>query len=108
MEDNIEFANMLAKHNITLEEYISSFDNEQSFAQDSNNNVIKRVLDRTDIYLTSYLFSMKLLDLINNNNFYSQRFTVTDEAVCWNTEHMLPTTSNSGYLHFILLFIHAY
>ncbi|CAF3956652.1 unnamed protein product [Rotaria sordida] len=93
-EDNIKFAEMLGEYNITLEEYISSFDNKQSSPPNSNNNITKGVLSRTDIHLKTYLFSTKLVDFINTNHFYSQRFVVSNEAVYWSTEGILPTTSS--------------
>ncbi|CAF5123571.1 unnamed protein product, partial [Rotaria sp. Silwood1] len=82
--------------NITLEEYISSFDNKQSSPPNSNNNITKGVLSRTDIHLKTYLFSTKLVDFINTNQFDSQRFVVSNEVVCWSTEGILPTTSSLG------------
>ena len=94
---------MLAKYNINLEAYIDSFNNTQLAIQNSKNNLVKCVLDRKDIKLKSYLFSTKFVELINNDIFYSQRFTVNDEAICFNREDMLPTTSNSRQLNSILL-----
>ena len=74
IEDSVNFGDKLSTYEITLEEYINSFNNKQPFIQNSDNNFIKRVLNRSDIKLTSFLFSVKFVDFISKNNFYSQRF----------------------------------
>jgi hypothetical protein len=95
IEDTIKFANLLATYDLTLEEYINSFNNKKPFVNNASGSLIKRILNRTDIRLTSYLFSNKFVDFVNNNSFYSQRFIVNDDAICCHTEHMLSTTSHS-------------
>ncbi len=101
IEDCINFGNLLATYDITVEEYVNSFNNKQPFVANSEHGFVKRILSKSDIKLRSYLFSSKLVDLIHKDSYFSQRFAVDDNAVCSNTPSMEPTTSNTRELYFI-------
>jgi hypothetical protein len=101
IEDCINFGNLLATYDITVEEYINSFNNKQSLTENSERGFVKRILNRSDIKLTSYLFSFKFVDFINKDSYFSERFAIDDDAVCPDTAAVVPTTSNTRKLYFV-------
>ncbi|CAM4945108.1 unnamed protein product [Rotaria socialis] len=94
VEDYINFGNILAKYEISIEEYINSFNNAQSFMENSGGATVKRILNRSNIKLASYLFSMKFVEFISQNNYFSERFAIDNDAICFDKPYILPTTSN--------------
>jgi hypothetical protein len=94
VEEYIRFANALASYEITCEEYIDSLNGKQTFLQDHNGNFIKHVLNRSHIKLSSYLFSSKFINFINNNDYFRERYTIEDNAICLEKPSMTPTASN--------------
>lgn len=101
VEDCINFGNILAKYGISLEEYIDSFHNPQSFTENSDDGSAKRILNRSNIKLASYLFSMKFVEFVNQNAYFSERFAIDNDAICFDKPSIIPTTSNIGNLSFI-------
>ncbi|CAF3836210.1 unnamed protein product [Rotaria sp. Silwood1] len=95
IEEYIHFADLLATYDITTEEYIDSFNGKQAFLQNDEGGFIKHVLNRSHIKLKSYLFSLKFVDFVQNNNYFSQRFTIDNSDTCFDKPSMTPTTSNT-------------
>ncbi|CAF3818154.1 unnamed protein product [Rotaria sp. Silwood1] len=95
IEEYIHFADLLATYDITTEEYIDSFNGKQAFLQNDEVGFIKHVLNRSHIKLKSYLFSLKFVDFVQNNNYFSQRFTIDNSDTCFDKPSMTPTTSNT-------------
>jgi hypothetical protein len=91
----VKFGSLLATYDITIEEYIGSFDNKQLFMKNSEFGAVKSVLSRSDIKLTSYLFSSKFVGFIDKDNYFSERFAIDDNAICSNALSMIATTSNT-------------
>ncbi|CAF4127646.1 unnamed protein product, partial [Adineta steineri] len=91
----IRFANVLAGYDITMEEYVNSFHGKQSFLQNDDDQPVKYILDRSHIKLSSYLFSSKFVNFINNDNYFRERYTIDDSAICLDRSFLAPTTSNT-------------
>ena len=101
VEDCINFGSMREKYGIFLEENTNSFNNKQSFMENSEHKSVKHILNRSDIKLTSYLFSTKFFEFINQNTYFSERFAIDNDAICFDKPSIIPTTSNIGNLYFI-------
>jgi hypothetical protein len=105
IQDCINFGNLLGSYDITIEEYITSFNSKQSSITNSKDGFVKHILDRSHIKLTSHLFSSTFVDFINKDNYFSERFTIDIDAVCPNLPLMVPTTSNTRELYFIFEYV---
>ncbi|CAF3850791.1 unnamed protein product [Adineta steineri] len=95
IDECIRFANVLAGYDITMEEYVNSFHGKQSFLQNDDDQPVKYILDRSHIKLSSYLFSSKFVNFINNDNYFRERYTIDDSAICLDRSFLAPTTSNT-------------
>ena len=94
-KDCIHFGNLLATYDITLEEYIASFNKQQTYKENLEYDFVKRILNRSDIRLKSYLFSSHFVGFMNGNSYFSQRFSISEDAICFNEPSMILTTSNT-------------
>lgn len=101
VDEYIGFGNMLAAYDLSLEEYIASFYHKQPLMDTSNNETNKYVLNRSNIKLTSYLFSMKLVDFFQQNASYRNRFDIENNCICFENPSAAPTTSNTSIFYFI-------
>lgn len=102
IEEVLDFGNLLAQYNLSVEEYIRSFTGKKELIQNSDGDFVKHVLTRADIFLKSYLFSPKLIEFMDNNKFYHERFTISEDAVCKISQPTMPTTSNIRMFCFFL------
>lgn len=94
IEEVLDFGNLLAQYDLSIEEYIRSFTAKKELIQNSDGDFVQHVLTRSDILLKSYLFSPKLIAFMDNNKFYRERFMISQNAVCKISQPTMPTTSN--------------
>ena len=100
IEEMIQFATMLSQYDISIEEYIQSFFGKNRSIHNSDGRFTKHQLTRSDIKLKSFLFSTNFVEFITKNEFYSQRFTISDDATCIIDPSVIPTMSNTRMFTF--------
>ena len=102
IEESVSFGGLLAHYDITVEQYLKSFTKKRQTTRKQDGTTDKYALTRADIKLKSYLFSANFADFINKSQFYSERFVISDDAICLNHVPIVPTTSNTGSSPFFL------
>lgn len=98
IEQLVEFGKVLAQYDITIEEYIQSFVSQDRLISNPDGSFVKYVLTRSDIKLKSFLFSVNFVEFLHRNQFYSQRFAISTDAICIADPPITPTTSNTRML----------
>lgn len=79
LQDQKEFARLLAKYSIHFDEYEESFKMRKT-------DVFPRTLTLSDIKHSSWLFSFELADIIKKNKFLQERILLDPSAVIVRTD----------------------